>query len=101
MSCFLPVLFRDDCPGTPGTFRYLHETSAASAGLARSSRMVARSSSLRRLSGQRRSRQTGPAAHPHRIKAGRGAEQAPVLPAELGRAVVPDASADAGDVVRA
>lgn len=94
------LLHRGDCPGIRGTFRYLQENSAAGAGLARSSRVVARSSSLGRLSGQRRSSRTGPAAHAHRIQAGRSPEQAPVLPAELGRTAVPDAEADAGEAVR-
>src|SRR5487761_1575624 len=95
------LLLRGDDPGIRGTFRYLQQNSAAGAALARSSRVVAQSSSLRRLSRQRRGSGTGPAADAHRIKAGRGTEQAPVLPAELGGAVVADATADAGDVVRA
>src|ERR1700733_2437109 len=53
-----------------------------------------------RLLGQRRGG-TGPGADAYRVTAGRSPEQSPVLPAELGRAVVPDAVPDAGDVVRA
>jgi hypothetical protein len=45
--------------------------------------------------GQRRG-WTGPGADAYRVTAGRSAEQPPVLPAELGRAVVPDTVADAG-----
>src|ERR1700737_456075 len=53
------------------------------------------------ISRQRRGSGTGFATHAHRIKARWSTELAPVLPAELGRTVVPDAVADAGDVVRA
>ena len=44
---------------------------------------------------------TAPGAHAYRVMTGRSAEQPPVLPAELGRAVVPDAVADAGHVAGA
>src|SRR3981081_1806693 len=92
------LLLRGDSPGNGGPFRQLHETSAPSAGPARSSRMVAQSSSLRLFSRQRRNRGTDSATHAHRVNAGRGTELAPVLPAELGGTVVSDEVADAGNV---
>src|ERR1700744_1516839 len=45
-------------------------------------------------------RAAGLVTQPERVLAGRDTELAPVLPAELGRAVVADAGANAGHVAR-